>query len=213
MTSFDVQFWQIETRKERKPRVRWVVAGNKFGQAFTTKGLAEAFRAKLITAARNGEAFSTDAGLPLSMERKLRDITLYEHALEFTASAWPTAAAKTRASIVESLARVIPVVVRNLAGAPDPDVLRSALRKKLNQGPQRGHAGPRRGEGHRLDRAGLTSGQRPGGPLRGLRRPRCCPSLNIPMKAALVIPMWGCGKAPRPGWLRGLGGGGAGGRG
>ena len=41
----------------------------------------------------------------------------------------------------------------------------------------------------------------------------CCPSLNIPMKAALVIPMWGCGKAPRPGWLRGLGGGGAGGRG
>ena len=138
MTSFDVQFWQIETRKERKPRVRWVVAGNKFGQAFTTKGLAEAFRAKLITAARNGEAFSTDAGLPLSMERKLRDITLYEHALEFTASAWPTAAAKTRASIVESLARVIPVVVRNLAGAPDPDVLRSALRKKLNQGPYAG---------------------------------------------------------------------------
>jgi integrase/recombinase XerD len=39
----------------------------------------------------------------------------------------------------------------------------------------------------------------------------CCPSLNIPMKAALVIPMWGRGKAPRPWWLRGLGGGGAGG--
>jgi hypothetical protein len=84
LTSFDVQFWQIETRKERKPRVRWVVAGHKFGQAFTTKGLAEAFRAKLITAARNGEAFSTDTGLPQSMERKLRDITLYAHALEFT---------------------------------------------------------------------------------------------------------------------------------
>jgi len=39
----------------------------------------------------------------------------------------------------------------------------------------------------------------------------CCPSLNVPMKAALGLPMWGCGKAPRPGWLRGLGGGGAGG--
>lgn len=138
MTSFDVQFWQIETRKGRKPRVRWVVARNKFAQAFTTKGLAEAFRAKLITAARNGEAFSTDTGLPQSMERKLRDITLYQHALEFTAWAWPTAAAKTRASIVESLTRVIPVVVRSLAGTPDPDVLRSALRKQLNQGPYAG---------------------------------------------------------------------------
>jgi len=41
--------------------------------------------------------------------------------------------------------------------------------------------------------------------------PFCCPSLKIPMKAALTAPMWGCVKAPRPGWLRGLGGGGAGG--
>ena len=39
----------------------------------------------------------------------------------------------------------------------------------------------------------------------------CCPSLKIPMKAALTAPMWGCVKAPRPGWLRGLDGGGAGG--
>ena len=138
MTSFDVQFWQIETRKGRKPRVRWVVAGNKFGESFTTKGLAEAFRAKLITAARTGEAFSTDTGLPQSMERKLRNITFYEHALEFTAATWPAAAAKTRISIIESLARVIPIVTRDLHGAPDPDVLRKALRKKLNQGE---HAG------------------------------------------------------------------------
>jgi hypothetical protein len=37
------------------------------------------------------------------MERKLRNITLYDHALEFIASAWPSAAAKTRVSIIESL--------------------------------------------------------------------------------------------------------------
>jgi len=41
--------------------------------------------------------------------------------------------------------------------------------------------------------------------------PSCCPALKIPMRAALGLPMWGCGKAPRPGWLRGLGGDGAGG--
>ena len=39
----------------------------------------------------------------------------------------------------------------------------------------------------------------------------CCPSLKIPMKAALATHMWGCCKAPQPWWLRGLGGGGAGG--
>ena len=142
MTSFDVRFWQIDVRQGRRPRVRWVVAGHRFGESFTTKGLAEAFRAKLITAARNGEAFSTDTGLPQSMERKLRDITLYQHGLEFTASAWPTAAAKTRVSIIESLTRVIPVVVRNLAGEPDPDILRGALRKKLNQGGRAGELDP-----------------------------------------------------------------------
>jgi hypothetical protein len=137
MTSFDVRFWQIETRPGRRPRVRWVVARHTFAESFTTKGLAEAFRAKLITAARDGEAFSTDTGLPQSMERKLRNITLYQHALEFTASTWPTAAAKTRVSIIESLTRVIPVVTRDLPGTPDPDVLRSALRKTLNQAPTR----------------------------------------------------------------------------
>ena len=42
---------------------------------------------------------------------------------------------------------------------------------------------------------------------------RCCPALKMPMKAALARPMWGWSKAPQRGWLRGLGGGGAAGRG
>jgi len=43
-------------------------------------------------------------------------------------------AAKTRLSIIETLTRVVPVVVSDYKGAPDPAVLRSALRKTLNQG-------------------------------------------------------------------------------
>jgi hypothetical protein len=92
---------RADTRKTTY-RVRWVVAGNRFGESFAIKQLAEAYRASLITAAGNGEGFDTETGLPVS--------------------------------IVETLARVIPVVVRDLAGAPDPDVLGRALRKKLNQG-------------------------------------------------------------------------------
>ncbi len=72
------------------------------------------------------------------MVRKLRDVSFFTHALEFAASAWNGSAAKSRVSIVETLSRVVPVVVRDLAGAPDPAVLRGALRKKINQG---SHAG------------------------------------------------------------------------
>ena len=136
MISYKVTIHSIEARKGRKTtyRVRWVVAGNRFGESFATKQLAEAFRATLITAAGNGEGFDTETGLPVSMERKRRNVSFYQHALDFTAAAWPAVAAKSRISIIETLARVVPVVVRDLAGAPDPDVLRHALSKKLNQG-------------------------------------------------------------------------------
>jgi integrase len=139
-TSFDFHPWKIQTRKGRKTpyRVRWGVAGRQFGRSFVTMALAESFRASLITAARKGEGFDTESGLPESMERTCRDVSFYQHTAEFTASAWPAAAAKTRVSIIEALIRVVPVVVRDLPGTPDPDVLRRALRKKLNQG---GHAG------------------------------------------------------------------------
>ena len=66
MTSFDVRFWKIEARKGKGTtyRVRWVVAGRPFGESFLTMALAESFRAMLITAARNGEGFDTETGLP-----------------------------------------------------------------------------------------------------------------------------------------------------
>jgi integrase len=140
LISFKVTIYSIETRKRQKTtyRVRWVVARNRFGESFATKQLAEAYRAILITAAGNGEGFDTETGLPVSMERKRRDVSFYQHAHDFTVSAWSTIAAKSRVSIVETLARAVPVVVRELAGAPDRDTLRLALRKQLNQS---GHAG------------------------------------------------------------------------
>ena len=145
MISFKVTIYAIEDRKGQKKttyRVRWVVAANRFGEAFRTKQLAEAYRALLITAARNGEGFDTETGLPVSMERERRDVSFYQHALDYTASAWPAVAAKTRVSIIEALSRVVPVVVRDIAGAPSPDVLRRALRKQLNQGSHAGELDP-----------------------------------------------------------------------
>ncbi len=137
MTSYDVRIYAIETRKGRTIgyRVRWTVAGKRFGETFAAKGLAESYRAALITAPRRGEAFSTDTGLPESLEHERRDVSFYAHCLEFAGVAWPMVSARSRGSIVESLLCVIPVVVSpNGAAPPDPNVLRAALRKKLNQG-------------------------------------------------------------------------------
>ena len=72
------------------------------------------------------------------MVRTLRDVSFYEHCAEFAAATWPVSSAKTRLSVIETLTRVVPIVVSDQKGAPNPSVLRSALRKTLNQG---GHAG------------------------------------------------------------------------
>jgi hypothetical protein len=42
---------------------------------------------------------------------------------------WPTAAGKSRISIVETLTAVTPVLVKDTPGSPDPAVLRTALRQ------------------------------------------------------------------------------------
>ena len=139
--SYEVRFWKIEIRTNRRSpyKVVWLVAGHRFTQSFTTRALADSYRAQLITSANNGEAFDLETGLPLSLLRKRTDVSLLEHAREYLAFTWNDVAAKSRVSILETLTRVLPVVTRDLPGAPDPAVLRRTLWKNLNQGE---HAGP-----------------------------------------------------------------------
>jgi hypothetical protein len=139
-TSFDVRIWALEIRRTKTTgyRVRWRVAGRRFGEPFSTRHLADSYRAALVTAAKRGEPFDTDTGLPDSMMRKLTNISFYEHAAEFTAAVWPAVSAKSRISVIETLARTVPVVVSNSPGRPEDRLLRAALRKDLNQGQ---HAG------------------------------------------------------------------------
>jgi hypothetical protein len=90
LTSFDVRFWKIETRKGRRAphRVRWIVAGQQFSDSFVMMALAESFRFQLISAARRGEGFDTESGLPESVMRKLTEVSFFDHATEFMAWAW-----------------------------------------------------------------------------------------------------------------------------
>lgn len=136
MSTYDVKIWSIQEhkgkdRKTGKPRstyrLRWVVAGHVFGDRFQTKGMAESFQAKLVTAQREGVAFDEPTGLPEPMARELNTRSWYEQAVAFVDMKWPRASAKHRKSIAEALANVTSALLSTSRGAPAEADIRRAL--------------------------------------------------------------------------------------
>jgi integrase len=129
--SYDVHIWAIRRyvgARKTTYTVRWSVAGKAFPETFGTKALAEAFRAQLVTAAKSGEAFDTEAGLPVSMARLNKSLpTWYQHATAFVDMKWPRLAPKSRAALADSLATVTAALTTTDRGRPDPKTLRGAL--------------------------------------------------------------------------------------
>ncbi|MGK5546052.1 hypothetical protein ACSNOH_15150 [Streptomyces sp. URMC 127] len=65
--SYRVRFWEIRERPGRRTpfQVRWTVGSREKSESFSTKGLAESRRSKLMTPAREGEPFDEQTGLPI----------------------------------------------------------------------------------------------------------------------------------------------------
>jgi len=78
---------------------------------------------------RQGGGVRRRYGLPDSMAREASVLTWYQHACAFADARWPKLAAKGRVSLVEGLMAVTPVLVTSKRGAPDPAVLRVAMRR------------------------------------------------------------------------------------
>jgi integrase len=108
--------------------VRWSVAGKENSQTFERKTQAERYKSRLMAAAEH-EAFDVETGLPDSMRRESSSKTWYELACAYIDAKWPKLSAKGRSSVVEGLQAVTVVLVKNTRGAPDPAVLRKALRR------------------------------------------------------------------------------------
>ena len=128
-TSFDVRIWNPRARKGAKRTtygVRWVVGPKTHAKDFATKALAESFRSALVTAARNGEAFDVERGLPLSMVRDQDSVTWYDVAVLFCDMKWKRWAPRSRKSAAEALATVTAVLVEG-RNAPDLRERRRAL--------------------------------------------------------------------------------------
>ncbi|MFD5590415.1 tyrosine-type recombinase/integrase [Streptomyces griseorubiginosus] len=126
--SYTVKIWAIRKRDYRKPyQLRWKVGARPHSESFLTSGLADSRRSQLITAAREGEPFDVDSGLPKSMVDKKRDISWYEHARNYIELKWDDSPGNTRRTLAEAMATVTPAFVKDTKGMPDKRAVRRAL--------------------------------------------------------------------------------------
>jgi integrase len=133
MKSYDVKFWATRPGKSKTKRtyeVRWKVGPAPQSRTLGNKAQAENFLSSLRQAARAGEAFATDSGLPDSMTASAKDERSWlQFCLAYVDMKWPSAAPKTRDSLTDALATIIPAVVgEDRPEGMEPGTLRYALR-------------------------------------------------------------------------------------
>jgi integrase len=125
MKSYVVKFWAIRAGKAKTKRtyeVRWKVGHEPQSCTIGNKAQADNFLSELRQAARKGEAFDTDTGLPESMAATKPERSWLAFCLAYVDMKWPSAAPKTRDSLIDALATIIPALTFE---AP-PDGLESA---------------------------------------------------------------------------------------
>ncbi|ETK34250.1 tyrosine-type recombinase/integrase [Microbispora sp. ATCC PTA-5024] len=130
--SYDVKFFETYRNKSSKTPsyvVRWQVAGKRSSKTYRTKALAESFLSDLRQAAKRGEPFDVESGLPASMIKAKSARTVFDFVRAYIDMKWPHAAAKTRDSISDALSTVLPALTKDRPGRPDAETLRTALRK------------------------------------------------------------------------------------
>ncbi|MGW4791780.1 tyrosine-type recombinase/integrase [Nonomuraea sp. NPDC004297] len=134
-TTYDVRFMKTEVRKNTAGkvtsyRVRWTTAGQEWKKTFQKSAQADAYRSKLVTAARDGEAFSLLSGEPVKWARADQtELTWYEFACKFVDLKWKAASAKYRQDIARALTAATPAMLKNGKEKPDDLILRTAMRR------------------------------------------------------------------------------------
>ncbi|PXY32105.1 tyrosine-type recombinase/integrase [Prauserella muralis] len=132
----DVRIWQVKEyvgKRKTTYRVRWIVNGIEFGETFDTSALADSFRSGLVTASRNGEAFDTETGLPVSVARERNKMCWYDFAIAYADMKWPDAAPKYRRSLAESLMSITVPMLKPDRPLPEPKILRKALKTAFSK--------------------------------------------------------------------------------
>ncbi|WP_158842918.1 tyrosine-type recombinase/integrase [Saccharothrix deserti] len=129
-TTFDVRIWKTEVWQGKTTTtytVRWAVAGARFKQPFKTSALADSFRSKLVVAAKGGEAFSVETGLPVSTQRAENSMTWFAFACAYVDMKWDESAGNSRKGVAEMLTNATSVMLSTTRGKPDDKVIRRSL--------------------------------------------------------------------------------------
>ncbi|MEU7857886.1 site-specific integrase [Nonomuraea sp. NPDC049141] len=132
--SYKVKFWKIRRNaSSKKPSyvVRWTVDGKPFSNTLGGSELAENFLSDLRQAAKNGEWFDTDMGLPQSMLKAKNSRTWMAFARAYMKARWPHLAPGTRQNVAEALVAVTLVLTTDRKGRPGTAVLRRGLFKHV----------------------------------------------------------------------------------
>jgi integrase len=128
--SYDVRFWKIRTQVGKRKTtyaIRWTVGGQEFHKSLATKAQAESRLAELRTAARKGEAFDIDTGLPVSEVQQRDDRSWYEHASLYVERRWPRVGGGQRRSIADTIATATPAMLATDRGQPTDALLRRTM--------------------------------------------------------------------------------------
>lgn len=123
---FGVQKRPVSDHTRRPYVARWMLDGRHRSRAFRTKAEAERFRSLLFEAQRRGEAFDPETAEPVSWRPLPGDLPVHEWVRRYLAEQWPEWQPRTRASAVEALARLVPLLVSSAASKP-PKTLRKHL--------------------------------------------------------------------------------------
>src|SRR6266568_1537111 len=130
--TYSVRIEKVEPRKNAQGkvtsyRVRWTVEGKEWKESFKLSAQADAFRAELLTAAKQGEAFTLSTGRPVSQTRQESGPTWYVVALNYVDSKWPYASPNHRRGIAESITDATEALLSSQSGAPSRRELRTAM--------------------------------------------------------------------------------------
>lgn len=139
--SYKVKFWELRPnkagRRSSKPgkvisyTARWTVGGREKSRTFERSSQAKSFLSDLRQAAKDGEAFDVDTGLPVSMLKAATSRTWLQFARAYVEARWPHAAAKSREGLTDTMTAATLVFVKDMPGRPDAALLRVLLRQHV----------------------------------------------------------------------------------
>jgi integrase len=135
----EVKVFTVRKRTDPKTakvyhRVRWVVRGRNHEANFRYQKQANSFQSELVKAVSNGERFSNETGLPLSMElSQINTAIMCRQWVDSKRSAWEP---KTRESNIVPLAEMLVELVTSRAPEPPAGIVKAISLWLMDKGDQ-----------------------------------------------------------------------------